>query len=436
VNDEQHATRFSSDDANARCKFLESKAPYVTWTTELASEGKEQYVIKATYKTVLMFREPEKIDNLWVGHPNGPKTTLPSDQENKDQKLRECEETTRSYAKSQSESLRSECAIVSNRLCKKICRTTVGRRIFDWEAHIITYLEISKTNPSQYASAAISYLCSHLDVVDNKVGRLLQFQALIFVVIATGAATAWNNYHFAVEQRNQHGILILAGLFWVGCFLWTMATALCFWAVRRAAWGDFEQFIQSPSEAQKRYIAFLILEVIKRTAKYRVAVPISFVSLIFLVACLPLLFYFMMSNLSGASARQENSQTSTIQPKPALVSRVGELSDAYFDFNKSAVRQDAQPTLARDARLLGEIYRDFPDAKVVIEGHCDERGVSDRNFGLGYMRATSARQFLGNLGVPWARLGVATYGKEGPICGGHDESCWQQNRRVHFSTIQ
>src|SRR4029077_13160495 len=140
-----------------------------------------------------------------------------------------------------------------------------------------------------------------------------------------------------------------------------------------------------------------------------------------LVACLPLLFYFMMS------------QASTMPPKQALASRVGELSDAYFDFNKSAVRQDARPVLSRDARLLDGIYRDFPDAKIVIEGHCDERGTTDQNFGLGYQRAIATRQFLAGLGVSSAKLGVATYGKETPACDQYDEQCWQLNRRIHFA---
>lgn len=100
------------------------------------------------------------------------------------------------------------------------------------------------------------------------------------------------------------------------------------------------------------------------------------------------------------------------------------------------MRHDAQQTLTHDIRLLDQIYRDFPDAKVVIEGHCDERGTSDRNFGLGYKRAVSVRHFLGDLGASNTRLGVVTFGKESPICDQHNESCWQQNRRIHFSAIQ
>jgi outer membrane protein OmpA-like peptidoglycan-associated protein len=144
---------------------------------------------------------------------------------------------------------------------------------------------------------------------------------------------------------------------------------------------------------------------------------------------------FVVSNVSAVPANP-NSQTLPAPTQPTLGSRMGKLKDAYFDFRKSVVRSDAEQILSRDAQLLDGIYHDFPNAKVVIEGHCDERGTPDRNFGLGYERAVSARQFLERLGVAHAKLGVATYGKESPTCSQHDESCWQQNRRIHFSTLQ
>ena len=141
---------------------------------------------------------------------------------------------------------------------------------------------------------------------------------------------------------------------------------------------------------------------------------------------------FVTSNVSAVPATQAPEALS----KPTLASRIAELKDAYFDFGKSTIRPDAGRTLVRDARLLDGIYRDFPDAKVVVEGHGDERGAADHNFGLGYERAVATRQFVGHLGVPSARVGVATYGKESPICDEHDESCWRQNRRVHLSALQ
>ncbi len=75
---------------------------------------------------------------------------------------------------------------------------------------------------------------------------------------------------------------------------------------------------------------------------------------------------------------------------------------------------------------------DHPEVKVVIEGHCDERGSTEYNLVLGDRRAAAVKQFLVSLGITADRLNTVSYGKEKPFCTDHDESCWQQNRRGHF----
>ena len=90
----------------------------------------------------------------------------------------------------------------------------------------------------------------------------------------------------------------------------------------------------------------------------------------------------------------------------------------------------------KDADALKAIFTDFPDATITIEGHCDERGSAEYNLALGDRRATAAKDFLTQLGVPADKLKTISYGKERPQCTDHDESCWQKNRRAHFSTGQ
>ena len=70
---------------------------------------------------------------------------------------------------------------------------------------------------------------------------------------------------------------------------------------------------------------------------------------------------------------------------------------------------------------------------MLIEGHCDERGTGEYNLALGDRRATAARDFLVNLGVPASKLSTVSYGEERPQCREQDESCYQRNRRAHFS---
>jgi peptidoglycan-associated lipoprotein len=113
-----------------------------------------------------------------------------------------------------------------------------------------------------------------------------------------------------------------------------------------------------------------------------------------------------------------------------------DVQDAYFDYDKSDVRSDARDVLTRDAAALKSVLSDFPNATIVVEGHCDERGSAEYNLGLGDRRASSAKEFLQQLGVPADRLKTISYGKERPQCSEQNETCWQKNRRAHFAPGQ
>ena len=124
-------------------------------------------------------------------------------------------------------------------------------------------------------------------------------------------------------------------------------------------------------------------------------------------------------------------------PKPTLEQMLsGSVVDAFYDYDKSDIREDARAALTKDADALKAIFSSFPDASITIEGHCDERGSAEYNLALGDKRAAAAKEFLVQLGVPGDKLKTISYGKERPQCTDHDESCWQKNRRAHFSTGQ
>jgi len=110
----------------------------------------------------------------------------------------------------------------------------------------------------------------------------------------------------------------------------------------------------------------------------------------------------------------------------------GQLKDAFFDYDRSAMRPDAISALRQDAALLLPIITEFPQLKVTVEGHCDERGSAEYNLGLGDHRADAAAEVLRGFGVPQARLETVSYGKERPQCTELTESCWRQNRRAHL----
>ncbi len=114
----------------------------------------------------------------------------------------------------------------------------------------------------------------------------------------------------------------------------------------------------------------------------------------------------------------------------------GDVQDAYFDYDKTDIRSDARDALTRDAAAIKAILTDFPNTSIVIEGHCDDRGSAEYNLGLGDRRASSAKEFLEQLGIPADRLKTVSYGKERPQCTEENETCWQKNRRVHFAPAQ
>lgn len=109
------------------------------------------------------------------------------------------------------------------------------------------------------------------------------------------------------------------------------------------------------------------------------------------------------------------------------------ISDLYFDYDKSDIRDDGRSILNKNAEALKQIFAAHPNGIVTIEGHCDERGSAEYNLGLGDRRSSSVKDYLVNLGVAGDKLKVISYGSEKPTCSEANESCYQKNRRAHFS---
>ncbi len=97
----------------------------------------------------------------------------------------------------------------------------------------------------------------------------------------------------------------------------------------------------------------------------------------------------------------------------------------FFDFDKSNIKPEFEETLAANARRL----IDDPDLKVVIEGHCDERGTTEYNLALGERRANAVKEALIANGANPDQLDTVSYGEERPADPGHDEAAWAKNRR-------
>jgi peptidoglycan-associated lipoprotein len=115
-------------------------------------------------------------------------------------------------------------------------------------------------------------------------------------------------------------------------------------------------------------------------------------------------------------------------------STVGNLGDeslnigdrVFYDYDSSVLTSEAQSTLQAQAGWL----RDNDDVRIVVEGHCDERGTREYNIALGERRAAAAKRYLVSMGVDASRISTISYGKERPAVLGHNKSAWSQNRRA------
>ena len=107
----------------------------------------------------------------------------------------------------------------------------------------------------------------------------------------------------------------------------------------------------------------------------------------------------------------------------------GPLADIHFDYDQASLTDEARGILEKHALWM----QNHREAKVMVEGHCDERGTVEYNLALGNQRAQVTRDYLASLGVAADRLRTTSYGKERPIDPGHDESAWARNRRAHFA---
>ena len=98
----------------------------------------------------------------------------------------------------------------------------------------------------------------------------------------------------------------------------------------------------------------------------------------------------------------------------------------YFDLDEAVIRPADLAALEVHARVL----RDNPQRRVMVEGHCDERGTREYNLALGERRADAVMSFLTASGVPASRVESVSYGEERPDDPGHTEAAWSRNRRA------
>ena len=109
-----------------------------------------------------------------------------------------------------------------------------------------------------------------------------------------------------------------------------------------------------------------------------------------------------------------------------------QIPDIYFDFDEYTLKPENQAIL----KAGGRAYLQYTKYRLLIEGHCDERGTVEYNLALGQKRANEAAKYLIDLGIAKERITTISYGKERPLDPGHDEPALAKNRRDHFVVSQ
>jgi len=113
------------------------------------------------------------------------------------------------------------------------------------------------------------------------------------------------------------------------------------------------------------------------------------------------------------------------------INKEAPLKMIHFDFDRYFIREDAKPVLEENAQWL----KKFPSVKILIEGHCDERGTEEYNLALGEKRAKATFDYLVSLGISSDGMKIISYGKSQPLDPGHSEAAWAKNRRAQFTII-
>ncbi|MBI3991802.1 MAG: peptidoglycan-associated lipoprotein Pal [Candidatus Lambdaproteobacteria bacterium] len=116
----------------------------------------------------------------------------------------------------------------------------------------------------------------------------------------------------------------------------------------------------------------------------------------------------------------------TAGTQPAAVMGSPEFKPVFFDFDKYDIKPEFVAVIKENAGVL----KGDANMKVVIEGHCDERGTTEYNLALGERRARAVRSALIDEGVNPTQLKMVSYGEERPADLGHNEAAWEKNRRA------
>ena len=134
---------------------------------------------------------------------------------------------------------------------------------------------------------------------------------------------------------------------------------------------------------------------------------------------------------TGVDGSTGTAGSDTLTAQQQALADLKTKSVVYFEYDSSEIRSEYLPVVAAHAAYLLK----YPNAKVRLEGHTDERGSREYNIGLGERRAQAVRRALQLQGATELQIATVSYGEERPAVAGSDESAYSQNRRVEIAHV-
>ena len=147
---------------------------------------------------------------------------------------------------------------------------------------------------------------------------------------------------------------------------------------------------------------------------------------------------FALSLLAGFGCAKKSVDEGTPSDELALTAQEQQVAQqisggiVYFEYDRYDLKSESKAVLTQKASII----KQYPQLRVTIEGHCDERGTEEYNLALGERRARAAYEFLVGLGVAPGQLEMISYGKLHPAVEGHSEAAWAKNRRDEFRVFK
>jgi peptidoglycan-associated lipoprotein len=123
---------------------------------------------------------------------------------------------------------------------------------------------------------------------------------------------------------------------------------------------------------------------------------------------------------SQEEAEEENKRVQEEIEEVEVADRV------FFALNEYKISSEAKEILNNQVAWL----KSDDSIKIIVEGHCDERGTREYNIALGERRASAVKNYLVSNGVVFSRIKTISYGKERPAFVGAGNSVWSKNRRA------